>query len=388
MKCRWCGATALEHKLNLAEMPLTDEFVTRDKIGSEFIQDIDIYQCKDCGLVQNPNDFSFSAYYEEYNYSSGHSSFVKNFMNELCDYTVKKYEEVFASHPISVMEVGSGDGAQLVPFKANGIEVLGVEPSEKLQKEANAAGIKTIKEYFDETTVSKYFYDKKYSVTLSSFTLDHIPSPKRFLENIWTISDDMSLLVFEVHDINLINDRGEWCLFEHEHMIYTNEDFWRMHLEKVGFKVVDVNPLNENLVRANSLIIVAKKIAKKNSDQIERCDYLIETNKIDQVRIKLEDFIDTRGSKIVGWGVGGRGVMTAAMLENYNKFTCFFDSNFKSSGLYLPKTNIMIESLEKLDLYSDHTVVVFSFGYIEEIKSVLAENGFDPKNIFSLKDFF
>ena len=385
--CRWCSSNNLRKQVTFQAMPLTDEFITYDKLGSEFIGDISIYACEQCGLVQNPKNFSFGRYYEDYNYSSGHSPFVQNFMNELAQFTVAKYSQEFGFEPAKILEVGSGDGEQLLAFHKLGLNVLGVEPSEKLQKEANAAGVETLKEYFDEHTVSSHFKHEQFSITLSSFTLDHIPSPKKFLENIWDISASEALAIFEIHDIEKINSRGEWCLFEHEHMIYTNADFWEDKLKECGFSIICVNPLNEEIVRANSLIIVAKKIPKVISSPRPFDPIGIDIQRIDAVKERLDKFLEDCDTPIMGWGLGGRGVLTTAYLNNSSKIHRFFDTNFAAKGYHLPKTHIPIEPLENLSDFSDSTVLVFSFGYISEITKTLIENGFDKNSIHSLRDF-
>ena len=66
--CRICGALLGEPEVILNNMPLTDGFVEVDDLSSsEFIKDILIYECKKCGFVQNPVNFSYADYYKDYN---------------------------------------------------------------------------------------------------------------------------------------------------------------------------------------------------------------------------------------------------------------------------------------------------------------------------------
>ena len=67
--CRLCGCDNLSQILSLKDMPLTDNFLSRSN-NKVFIEDIDIFQCNKCGLVQNPRDFDFESYYINYEYSS------------------------------------------------------------------------------------------------------------------------------------------------------------------------------------------------------------------------------------------------------------------------------------------------------------------------------
>lgn len=57
--CRICSE-ALKHQVcKLNEMPLTDDFINlkSSKTRKSFLGDIRIYQCRSCGIVQNPKDF-------------------------------------------------------------------------------------------------------------------------------------------------------------------------------------------------------------------------------------------------------------------------------------------------------------------------------------------
>ena len=389
MECRWCKNSSFSSILNLPKMPLTDQFLTFEQLGSEYINDIEIVCCESCGLTQNPKNFNFSDYYKDYNYSSGHSAFVKVFMEKFSDKLVEIYINEFGTPPQNIMEIGSGDGVQLKYFKEkHSCLVTGVEPSNKLSREANDLGIKTLHQYFDESTIGSCFPNEKFDILLSSFTLDHIPTPKNFLENLWKVSSSNALCCFEIHDLDIINQRGEWCLFEHEHMIYTDQHFWQNRLEEIGFRIVSINPLPTEVVRANSLIVIARKEKIKPIAHIQSPAPKFNYNKIMKIKNKVEKFIDdNEKAGVLGWGLGGRGVMTVALIDNYKKINLFFDSNFQENGYYLPKTHIKISNPEQIKNYPDSKIIIFSFGYFREISASLMSQGIKEENIHSLKEF-
>ena len=66
-------------------------------------------------------------------------------------------------------------------------------------------------------------------------------------------------MYFEVHDLNKVSSRKEFCLFEHEHTIYLDQHSATSLLQSCGFEVLHINPMPEQVCRANSLIIVARK---------------------------------------------------------------------------------------------------------------------------------
>ena len=71
---------------------------------------------------------------------------------------------------------------------------------------------------------------------------------------------DNGVLIIEVHDLDLISERNEYCLFEHEHYTYLNKETMHQFLTSNGFELITYNLLDESEKRANSLLVVAKKI--------------------------------------------------------------------------------------------------------------------------------
>ncbi len=144
-KCRACSSDLHNKLVHLKKMPLTDDFVKVKESKVEFLQDIEIYQCSNCNLVQNPINFNYQEYYQDYEYSSGHSEFAKKFMLDYAREAFNAYKEQNGISPKSVIEIGSGDGEQLKFFDGLSIErVLGIEPSESLSRSSESIGIPVI----------------------------------------------------------------------------------------------------------------------------------------------------------------------------------------------------------------------------------------------------
>jgi len=83
--CRLCYANQFKEVFVLPSMPLTDEFVTADKKGSEFLSDIKIAICEHCGCVQNMNDTDMDDYYNDYTYTVQSSAFAIDFMRKMAE---------------------------------------------------------------------------------------------------------------------------------------------------------------------------------------------------------------------------------------------------------------------------------------------------------------
>jgi len=390
--CRICKSEELEIVLNLNKMPFTDEFVSHENIGNEFLSDIEIGICNNCGSVQNLNDTDMSMYYNEYTYSVQSSGFAMNFMKLLANRIKINYFKNYDSPKI--LEIGSGSGEQLLEFKKIGFDVLGIEPSQKLSDYANNIGVKTLTAFFDENT--KKVVDSDFTqvdVVISSYTFDHIPRPVEVLENIYSILTDNGLVVLEVHNLELIRERNEFCLFEHEHYTYLNEETLKNLLSLTGFEVLDFNILQNNEKRANSLLVVARK--NINNKKILDVDSKVEVDRIKKLSdniyksiFNLEYWLnDNSRKKVVAYGAGGRGIMTLAAIKNSHLVKYIVDKNPKSKNIFAPKSNLPVYDVDKLGIDKADIIVVFSFGYFSEIvEEVSLKYGYNKNQFISILD--
>jgi SAM-dependent methyltransferase len=380
-------------------MPLTDEFVhvTSSASSIEYTDDISIYHCDACGVVQNPADFDYESYYSDYKYSSGHSVFVQNFMSAYASAAISIFEDVNGRKPTNVLEAGSGDGEQLKCFVLQGVsEVLGVEPSDYLARVASSHGIGTQVSLFDTDFVNNVV--EKYDICISSYTFDHVRDPADYLSAAHQVLNDGGLLCIEIHDLDTIKKRGEFCLFEHEHTIYLDQKTATAVLKASGFDVIAVNPVPSEQCRGNSLIVMAKKSNSSSAIKgpliegggLLKSELYDLQARIDLTIAKLDHWISSlpENERLVGFGAGGRGIMTLAAIKHHSKFSALFDTNYQSDLLLTPKTRVPVFGPDRWADFADSHCLVFSFGYFDEITDSLRLAGFDAKNIRSLLSFY
>lgn len=397
--CRICKSQNLSQILFLSEMPFTDEFVTKDLVGTEFKADIKIYLCKDCLVVQTQHDVDVTSYYEEYQYSVGKSKIATVFMESLANAVLDKYFKNISD--IKVLEIGSGDGGQLIPFKQLGCKVLGYEPSSSLSQTAESLGIPTIQGLFDKSSIDLLPEDfKNVDIVLLSYTFDHLPEPQEFIEAVTKIiNPDRGILVIEIHDLEKIFERREYCLFEHEHSIYLTTATAQSLMEREGYSIIDLDIVPESIRRANSLLFVSTrnssaleelKLPKRQMPQFEEISFYEDrVEKIYKGIENLEKYVDNKvqnGKKIAGYGAGGRGVMTLAAMNNGHKLEYLVDRNPKGTEIFCPKIGIPVFGLEQLADNPVDEVMVFSFGYMHEIKHDLMTMGYQESQIHSMID--
>lgn len=394
-KCRICGSAELRRWVYLPNMPLTDDLRSKDQAGTEFLYDIAIFRCTDCGVSQTLHDVDMQDYYRDYQYSVAGSGFALQFMSRLA-------EQTFLTHNLktgaSVVEVGSGDGRQLSFFKKLGARVFGYEPSEPLCRASESIGVPVFQGLFGESSIgnipSEYI---PADVLLLTYTFDHIPDPMSFLAAARKILNPKTgLLIMEVHDLDKIISRREYCLFEHEHTIYLSAQAMQGVLQRAGFTILSTDLLSEQDRRGNSLLVVAVAEDSQYAGQalglsVEEPDdlrvYDSFNEKLTEGIKRLDDFVQSHiaaGRRVAAFGAGGRGVMTLAAMQSAKKLSYICDNNPAFHGRFTPGTGIPVVSPARLSEDPVEVLLVFSFGYINEIREQVKTMPDAPTQIVSL----
>jgi len=383
--CRVCNSEQTREFLTLPDMPLIDDYVKGEDLGTEFIWPIRIFLCLGCGHTQTLHDINERQYYDDYQYSPSLSPFTQNFMKRLAEVIWQKYE---LRPGDTVIEIGSSDGGQLSYFKELGAQVLGFEFSTPLAEKARQRGIPVVQHEFNASSAADIPTEQlPVQVIVTTYTFDHMPDPLGFLQSAAKVLDpERGLLVIEVHDLDTIIERREFCLFAHEHPGYYSAATMQMVMSRAGFDLIDVNFVPESERRGNSLLVVGALKGSRwstapvplmpiaTSDSEKAC---VAFGKSVTASLEgLRRFVDDKraaGLRLAGYGAGGRGVMTLAAMGHSDQFAYVVDKNHSFHGRYTPGSHLPIKAPEHLLDDPVDEVIVFSFGYFNEIASELSE---------------
>jgi hypothetical protein len=363
-----------------------DDYRTEDKLGTEFLHPLRVYVGEHCYLVQTQHDVDVSGYYKDYHYSVASSPFAQQFMRGLA-------RALFEGHGLksgdSVVEIGSGDGFQPRCFKDSGARVFGFEPSESLAETSRAKGVPVAQTLFLPKTVQLIPPDLlPLKLVVLTYTFDHLSNPLAFLRCVREVLDPMhGLLVIEVHDLARIIERREYCLFAHEHPVYYSVDTICKVLRRGGFKLLNANLISERLRRANSLLIVAAPEKAHYPSDIDAntklaclsnpTTYKQFAEEVERSLGRFREFVFNErgcGRRLAGYGAGGRGIMTLAMSGvGKSEIAYLCDMNSSIHGYYTPKSHLLLLGPQRLLEDWVDEVIVFSFGYMQEISMELSD---------------
>lgn len=379
-RCRICGGSDIPYFLDLGAAPFTDDFIWPASAGREFTAPLGVAVCRDCWTAQTRHDVDVSDYYRDYQYSVAASGFAQRFMARLAEEALSRYG---FGHGASVLEIGSGDGAQLAHFQERGARVLGFEPSAELCAASRAAGVPVAECLFMAETVDEIPTEMRPAdVVVLTYTFDHLPDPLAFLEAVRTVLEPRrGVLVVKVHDLEQITERRETCLFEHEHSVYLTSDSFRRLLRRAGFELVTTQLLDASERRGNSLLVVAAPIGTEHAidepEPLSRDFDAWETysgfaGDVQRSHEALRTWVRDRragGARVAGWGAGGRGVMTLAYAGlDRSDIAYLVDRNPHAHGRLAPASHVPVVPPEHLDAEPVDDLIVFSYGYLDEIR--------------------
>lgn len=154
----------------------------------------------------------------------------------------------------SLLEVGAGFGTFCEELKSRGMfkRVVAVEPTPELARTCCGKGIETIEKPIEEISFSNA---SVFSVVVSFEVIEHLFSPRDFVNNICQVLHPGGLLVlscpngegFDIQTLGVISDT-----MDHEHLNYFNPRSLPMLLADCGYEVLETftaGKLDAELVR-------------------------------------------------------------------------------------------------------------------------------------------
>jgi hypothetical protein len=398
--CRLCGSSRLHRVLHFDAIPFFDEVVTPESKGGEFSYPMDLYFCGDCASVQSQHDVNLIEYYHSYQYVASHSPFVRTYMQALVEHCHHRFGLRAGD---KVIDVGAADGYLLSLFKSSGASTLGFEAAENLCQLAEENGIPVVNALFTMESLDLIPADfKNTQLLVLLHTFDHLFDPAPFLDVVREVLDPVrGVLLLEVHDLRDIYVKRETALFGHEHATFLHYGSMRRFLERHGFRLVDFNFLPKAMCRGSSMLVAATPEGSEVQEAPDLASF--DDPRLDELRTfrdfqasvsrsfgNLREYIEAgraRGRRFAGYGGWGRGVTTLAMAGFSAEHLEFVvDGNPNLRGCFTPATGFRIEGPESVSRETVDEVIVFNYGYIEEIRNTLSAFIADGGRVVSVLD--
>jgi hypothetical protein len=216
-RCQICGNKELQLVVDLGTQPLADKLRNiNGELGEETSYPLIQVFCQNCSLNQlnyiTPSHIMFG---DDYSYKTGVT-------RELVAYQAEMASDLALELNLTeldlVCDLGSNDGTLLKGFTKQGVQVIGVEPTD-IADMANQDGVRTLRMPFGEDAANAVVA-KAGKVTLATATnvFAHVQQLGDFIRGLEIVLIEDGWFCFENHYLGSILDGSQYDTIYHEHL--------------------------------------------------------------------------------------------------------------------------------------------------------------------------
>ncbi len=401
LKCQICGSSKLKPIIGFGHHPPCDSLLTRNELsGPETFFPLNLVRCLKCGLAQldyiAPPELVF---HPKYPYRTGITKMLVENFKELAEVLIKKYE---LKKGDLVIDIGSNDGTALKPYKAAGMRVLGVEPTD-IYKIAAKDGIPTIKAFFAQEVARKIV--KKYGkakVIIATNVFAHITGLPSFMRGLGELLEPGGNFISESQYLLDTIQKLQYDTIYHEHLRYYSLKPLQTLFKKFGFTLTDAERIfsSGGSIRAfatkglgkssspsvKSLIKAEEKFGLYNDRAYSNFKKKVEIARLKLVKLLSE--LKLKGKTVAGVGSPGRGstIMNYCHLDPLLVSYAAEQSTSLKLGLFTPGVHLPVINEKKLFEEQPDYALVFSWHIGPELMKKLRQKGLRSKFIVPLPE--
>lgn len=389
-ECRGCQGAHLRRWFDLGRQPLANNLLST-KDGDESVFPLRLVYCEECGLVQLEDVVNPDLMFGDYLYQSSTSPvFVKHFE----DLAHQLYDLGQMAQTDLVVDIGSNDGILLKPFKKRGVQVLGVEPCERIARVALEAQIPTLPLYFNRTVAEEIVktHGKARLVTMTN-VFAHVHDVDEIVEGVKILLAENGQFMVEVPYLPQMLDEGTFDLIYHEHLSYFDIDSMQRLLKRLGMRIKKIEMVP---VHGGSMRVFSEPVSEfKPWEEYPQRDSLLSAvngewfqnfqKRIDKNLSFLADLLkplDRRKYTIIGYGAPAK----LSTLTNYRPelFKCIekvIDDAPEKQGKFTPGLHIPIVPMKSVDFKKVDYIFIFAWNFADSIMDKVRAKGFRGKFI-------
>jgi SAM-dependent methyltransferase len=380
--CRLCGSRALELVLPIRPSPIGDAFVTADRLGEkQELYPLDCYLCGDCGHLQNLDVVDPDILFRDYTYRTSVSlGLVEHFKT----YARSVVSDLTIPKGSLVVEIGSNDGSLLKAFRAEGMQVQGIDPARDIAQAATDQGIPTLPDFFTSRIAAQIRAERgPAALFCANNVFAHIDNLGDVADGIRTLLAPDGAFVFEVSYIVDMIDNMVFDTIYHEHVshhaLLPMEAFLQRHgltlfdvrrMETKGGSIRAFAQLTATGARAMSKVLTAL-MAEETRRGVTRPDIYrewfeaIERRK--QAVLRYLDAARLAGKTVAGYGASTTTTTLLYHFELASRLAFIADDNPLKQGRFSPGAHIPVLPSSELLSRKPDIVVILAWTYAAPI---------------------
>jgi hypothetical protein len=302
----------------------------------------------------------------------------------------------------NVLDIGGNDGTLLKTFleKKPYLNVLNVDASENLTKEAEEIGIPSINDYWGIEFAKKL--NKKFKLITTTNCFQHTAPIESFVEGIALSLDKFGIWCLEFPYWKTSIETNQFDQVYHEHVYYYLVEPLAKLLDKHNLQIIKSvrYPIHGGSMRL--LISHKGKVGEAwqqddysvpptlGAEQFIIDDYIKWGKNIRNNIRKSKEFIlylKSKGTKIAGFGAAAKGCtyLNAAKIDHNIIDYIIDDTNLKQEK-FIPGTGIKIVSREKLKSNPVDYIIILAHNFSDYIIESLKKDGYTGKFIILLPE--
>jgi hypothetical protein len=381
--CRLCDSEKLILVMPILPSPIADAFVGPEKKDQvQPLIPLDLYQCQDCGHVQNLDIVNPDLLFRDYIFRTSNSAGLVKHFGQYADEVARDFN--LSAHSL-VLEIGSNDGTLLQFFKDKNMRVQGIDPALNIAKLASEDGIPTVSDFFTAELAEKILQEQgPAKLVLANNVFAHADQLEDVTQGIATILDRDGVFIFEVSYLLDIIDNFVFDTVYHEHLSYHSVDPFLRFFSKHGLHLFNIQ---RNQSKGGSFRgFVQRSGGSHSEERIIREMIEEETRRgLHQPKIFQEyekrilahkniilEYLDEackKGKSVVGYGASTTVTTLMYHYELFDKFDYLIDDNTVKHGLYSPGCHLEVKPSSILYEEKPDVVVVLAWQYANSIVS-------------------
>lgn len=352
MICRVCDSSRLEPVLDLGLQPWCNHFLKPEEVGHEPKYPLTLVYCHDCQTTQLDYTVPKETMFGDHTYLSGITKSLDAHFAGIADEIRQTFFPV-GRH--SILDIGSNDGTQLKHFQKFDWDVVGVESSKTTAGIAQAAGVPTVNEFFNEALVKRL--DRQFDVINAAGVFFHLEELHSVTDGIRSALQPDGVFVVQFLYMPSIVRNGAFDQIYHEHLLYYTLKTIQVLLRRHQLELFDayLSPIHGG----SMIAFVGHPGRRPVTDRLREMESAEEREGANKIawyqdfaqrvaRMKVEnlDFLNraaAAGKKVFGLGAPVKGnTMLNYFGVTAREIQCLVERNELRRGLYAPGTHIPV----------------------------------------------
>jgi NDP-4-keto-2,6-dideoxyhexose 3-C-methyltransferase len=377
MTCKNCKSPKLKKVIKIGKQPISSHFYQQKKTNLRTYS-LDLYECQRCKLVQLKNIPKLDDMYGlNYGYRTSLSPLMINHMKEKAD-IIKK--DKILKKDSNILDIGSNDGTFLNFLSKNKkINLFGMDPSAKKFAQYYDPKINLIVDYFEKKKIqNKINNDIKFSLITSFAMFYDIADPNKFCNDIENLLKPDGKWILELSYFPLLLENLTYDQICHEHVTYYTLNTFEKVANNNNLKILDFrfNNINGGSIEITCAKKSSKHLSKKvkinKQKEIEKKitnqSYKKFNERIENVKILLNEFLSNSNNEIIGYGASTKGNIVLNHCNiNFKKLKYICDANPYKYNRYTPGSNIKIISKKEMRKKKPKILLVLIWSFRKEV---------------------